>query len=74
MSVCRHCQTITQRGVSNTQRYKAIGNGWTVDVIAHIFKYLKKAIEENIEPVKLKDHERPQQSYRRMVNTEEKKQ
>lgn len=22
--------------VSNTQRYKAIGNGWTVDVIAHI--------------------------------------
>lgn len=73
MSVCRHCQTITQRGVSNTQRYKAIGNGWTVDVIAHIFKYLKKAIEENIEPVKLKDHERPQQSYRRMVNTEEKK-
>lgn len=44
-----------------------------MDVIAHIFKYLKKAIEENIEPVKLKDHERPQQSYRRMVNTEEKK-
>lgn len=26
-----------------------------MDVIAHIFKYLKKAIEENIEPVKLKD-------------------
>lgn len=28
-------------GVSNTQRYKAIGNGWTVDVIAHIFKHIK---------------------------------
>lgn len=27
--------------VSNTQRYKAIGNGWTVDVIAHIFKSMK---------------------------------
>ena len=27
--------------VSNTQRYKMIGNGWTVDVIAHIFKGLK---------------------------------
>lgn len=27
-------------GVSNTQRYKAIGNGWTVDVIAHIFKHI----------------------------------
>ena len=24
--------------VSNTQRYKMIGNGWTVDVIAHIFR------------------------------------
>ena len=25
-------------GVSNTQRYKCLGNGWTVDVIAHIFR------------------------------------
>ena len=25
--------------VSNTQRYKMLGNGWTVDVIAHIFKH-----------------------------------
>jgi len=24
--------------ISNTQRYKAIGNGWTVDVIAHMFR------------------------------------
>ena len=24
--------------ISNTQRYKAIGNGWTIDVIAHIFE------------------------------------
>lgn len=24
--------------VSNAQRYKTIGNGWTVDVIAHLFK------------------------------------
>ena len=28
-------------GVSDTQRYKMLGNGWTVDVIAHIFKNLK---------------------------------
>jgi len=28
-------------GVSNTQRYKALGNGWTVDVIAHIFRGMK---------------------------------
>lgn len=28
-------------GLSDTQRYKGIGNGWTVDVIAHILKGLK---------------------------------
>lgn len=27
--------------VSNTQRKSAIGNGWTVDVVAHIFKSMK---------------------------------
>lgn len=27
-------------GVSNTERFKMVGNGWTVDVIAHIFKGL----------------------------------
>ena len=27
-------------GVSNTQRYKMLGNGWTCDVIAHILKGL----------------------------------
>jgi len=29
-------------GLSMTKRYKAVGNGWTVPVIAHIFKFLKK--------------------------------
>ena len=28
-------------GISNNQRFKAIGNGWTVDIIAHILKNLK---------------------------------
>ena len=28
-------------GISNTQRYKCIGNGWTVDIIAHILRGLK---------------------------------
>ncbi len=28
--------------VSNTQRYKMLGNGWTVDVIAHIFKCMNQ--------------------------------
>ena len=38
---CERLQTFPDNyteGVSNTQRYKALGNSWTVDVIAHIFK------------------------------------
>lgn len=40
---CERLQTLPDNytaGISNTQRYKAIGNGWTVDVIAHIFRCL----------------------------------
>ena len=32
-------------GVSKTQRYKMLGNGWTIGVIAHILKHIK--IENN---------------------------
>ena len=32
--------------ISNTQRYKCIGNGWTVDVIAHIFGFLKQELDK----------------------------
>lgn len=38
---CERLQTILDNYtdcVSNSQRYKMLGNGWTVDVIAHIFK------------------------------------
>lgn len=28
------------RGESNNQRLKMLGNGWTVDVVAHIFKFM----------------------------------
>lgn len=31
-------------GVSNTQRYKMLGNGWTIDVIAHILKNMQKQV------------------------------
>jgi DNA-cytosine methyltransferase len=40
---CERLQTLPDNyteGVSNTQRYKMLGNGWTVDVIAHIFSFL----------------------------------
>ena len=33
--------------ISNTNRYKAIGNGWTVDVIAHIFKQIPTEQKDN---------------------------
>ena len=37
---CERLQTVPDNytnHVSNSQRYKMLGNGWTVDVIAHIF-------------------------------------
>ena len=44
---CERLQTVPDNYtdcVSNTQRYKMIGNGFTVDVIAHILKQLKETI------------------------------
>jgi DNA-cytosine methyltransferase len=33
-----HIDTLLNSGISNTQLYKMCGNGWTMEVIAHIFK------------------------------------
>jgi DNA-cytosine methyltransferase len=41
---CERLQTVPDNytnHVSNTQRYKMLGNGWTVDVIAHILKNME---------------------------------
>jgi len=38
---CEILQTVPlgyTEGVSDTQRYKMLGNGWTIDVVSHIFK------------------------------------
>ena len=38
---CERLQTVPDgytAGVSNTQRYRMLGNGWTVDVIAHLLQ------------------------------------
>jgi len=38
---CERLQTFPDHyteGISNTQRYKSLGNSWTIDVITHIFK------------------------------------
>jgi len=42
---CERLQTVPDNytsGVSDTQRFKMIGNGWTVDVISHILKNIKQ--------------------------------
>lgn len=43
---CARLQTIPEwyiwDGISDTQRYKMLGNGWNIETIKHIFKYLKK--------------------------------
>ena len=42
---CERLQTVPDgytEGVSNTQRYRMLGNGWTVDVIAHILTNMEK--------------------------------
>ena len=40
---CERLQTLPDNytaGVSDAQRYKMLGNGWTVDVIAHILSFI----------------------------------
>jgi DNA (cytosine-5)-methyltransferase 3A len=44
-------QTVTlgyTKSVSDTERFRMLGNGWTVDVIAHIFKHLKHNTMEEL--------------------------
>ena len=46
---CERLQTLPDNyteGVCDNQRYKCIGNGWTVDVIVHILKGLKEAASD----------------------------
>jgi DNA (cytosine-5)-methyltransferase 3A len=41
---CERLQTVPENytnHVSDTQRYKMLGNGWTIDVIAYILSYLR---------------------------------
>lgn len=42
---CERLQTVKDgytSVASDSQRYRMLGNGWTVDVIAHIFSFIKK--------------------------------
>mgnify|MGYP003404979651 FL=1 len=42
---CERLQTVPDNYtnvVSDTQRYRMLGNGWTVDIISHIFSFIKQ--------------------------------
>lgn len=50
---CERLQTLPdnytfKEGISNTQRYMMLGNGWTVDVIVHILKCMHRGIRNEI--------------------------
>lgn len=51
---CERLQTVPDNYtaiVSDAQRYKMLGNGWTVDIIAHIFSALKDCFNSDIEDI-----------------------
>jgi site-specific DNA-cytosine methylase len=42
---CERLQTVPDNytdHVSNSQRFKMLGNGWTIEVIKHIFKNMER--------------------------------
>ena len=55
---CMRLQTVPKGfvfPVSNTQAYKMLGNGWTVDVIAHILSYCPGITTEPLEVLSMYD-------------------
>lgn len=53
---CERLQTLPDgytKGVSDTQRYRAIGNGWTAEVIIHILNHALKDVPRDEELVVL---------------------
>ena len=55
---CKRLQTVPEEyifPVSDTQAYKMLGNGWTVDVIAHILHYAPGITEEPLEVLSMYD-------------------
>lgn len=55
---CKRLQTVPDTyafPVSDTQAYKMLGNGWTVDVIAHILSHFTGLTEEPVEVLSMYD-------------------
>lgn len=55
---CKRLQTVPEQyvfPVSDSQAYKMLGNGWTVDVIAHIMSHFTGLTEEPVEVLSMYD-------------------
>lgn len=55
---CKRLQTVPDTyafPVSDTQAYKMLGNGWTVDVIAHIMSHFTGLMEQPVEVLSMYD-------------------
>lgn len=55
---CMRLQTVPEEyvfPVSDTQAYKMLGNGWTVDVIAHIMSHFEGLTEDPVEVLSMYD-------------------
>lgn len=55
---CMRLQTVPEEyvfPVSNSQAYKMLGNGWTVDVIAHIMSHFEGLTEGQVEVLSMYD-------------------
>ena len=55
---CMRLQTVPEEyvfPVSNSQAYKMLGNGWTVDVIAHIMSHFEGLTSEPVEVLSMYD-------------------
>lgn len=55
---CKRLQTVPDSyefPVSNSQAYKMLGNGWTVDVIAHIMSHFTGLTEEPVDVLSMYD-------------------
>lgn len=58
MTECKRLQTVPDTYAfsgSDTQAYKMLGNGWTVDVIAHIMSHFTGLTEEPVEVLSMYD-------------------
>ena len=58
VSECKRLQTVPEEyifPVSAAQAYKMLGNGWTVDVVAHILSYCHELRTEDVEVLSMYD-------------------